>query len=129
MPLIIDGWNFIRCDASDIKDEEALDAARTLIAYLQRFQRTHSDPIVLVFDSSYEFLDISYKNTPKLSVIPTADADRYIKQYVDKMPERQRPNLRVVSSDRSVYFYSRDSRATPMKCEEFWEKLYNDAGS
>ena len=127
MPLIIDGWNLIRCDASDLKDREALEGARILISYLESFQRTHNDPIVLVFDSSYEFLDINYRNTPKLRVVPARDADEYIKRYVDDVPERQRQNVRVVSSDRSVYFYSRDSRATPIKCEEFWDKLYKDA--
>lgn len=127
MPIIIDGWNFIRCDASDLRDDEALDAARILIAYLQRFQRKHNDPIILVFDSSYEYLEISYTNTAKLKVVPTRDADDYIKRYVDDTPERQRPNLRVVSSDRSVYFYSRDSRANALKCEAFWQTLYRDA--
>jgi predicted RNA-binding protein with PIN domain len=127
MPLIIDGWNFIRSDASDIKDEESLEGARILIAYLERFQRTHGDPIILVFDSSSEFLDISYHNSPKLTIVPSRDADTYIKRYVDNTPERQRPNVRVVSSDKSIYFYARDSRATPVRSDEFWRTIYRDS--
>lgn len=123
MPLIIDGWNLIRCGASDLKDEESLDAARILIASLQDFQRTHNDPIVLVFDSTNEYLDIRYHNNTKLTVVPARDADSYIKSYIDTIPERQRPNVRVVSSDNSVYFYARDSRAIPIRAEVFWKKL------
>ncbi|MBN1527177.1 MAG: NYN domain-containing protein [Candidatus Omnitrophica bacterium] len=127
MPLIIDGWNLIRNDASDIDTNDALESARILIAYLGRYQSTHNDPIIVVFDSSREFLDIDYSNTPKLKVVPSKDADAYIKRYLDKTPERQRKNIRVVSSDNSVYYYARSSYATPLKSEEFWEKLRGDA--
>lgn len=127
MPLIIDGWNFIRNGASDIDADDALESARTLIAYLGKYQHTHNDPIIVVFDSSREFLDIDYANTPKLKVVPSRNADAYIKGYLDKTPERQRKNIRVVSSDKSVYYYARSSFATPLRSEEFWEKLNGDA--
>ena len=123
MPILIDGWNFIRDPRSRLKDKEPLEAAGLLIGYLQTFQLTHSDPIILVFDSKREFLDMKYRNSPKLTVIPARDADDYIKRYLDQIPTRQRRNIRVVSSDNSVYYYARSSYATVIKCEEFWSKL------
>ena len=84
---------------------------------------THNDPIMLVMDSKNEYLDITYRNTDKLSVIPAADADEYIKKYIDDFPERQRRNLRVVSSDKDVYYHAKSAYATPLKSEEFWRKL------
>jgi len=125
MPILIDGWNLIRNTKSDISDEDdgSLESVSRLIAYLDQFQRTHKDPIIAVFDSSREFLDIEYHNNEKLSIIPAKNADDYIKKYIDEMPERQRVNLRVVSSDNSVYYYAKSSYATPVKCEDFWDKL------
>jgi predicted RNA-binding protein with PIN domain len=125
MPIIIDGWNFIRAPESLIIDNEidSLDAADMLISWLGKFQRTHNDPIVLVFDSTHEYLDIDYSNTPKLTVVASKDADRYIKRYIDKFPERQRRNIRVVSSDNDIYYYAKSSYATPLRCGEFWAKL------
>ena len=125
MPIIIDGWNLIRNRASCIDDDqgESLDAAGHLISYLSAFQQTHGDPIVLVFDSTNEYLDMHYTNSAKLRIVPAKDADGYIKRYVDNTPERQRRNLRVVSSDNDVYFYAKSSYATPLKSEEFWGKL------
>jgi len=129
MPIIIDGWNLIRSDSSDIDDieEESLDAAKAMIACLKNFQSRHNDPIILVFDSNREFLGIDHKNTAKLTVVPARDADSYIKKFIDKTPERQRRNLRVVSSDNSVYYYARSSSASPLRSEEFWDKLSRDA--
>lgn len=125
MPIIIDGWNFVRNKRSDIQDEDndSLDSAGALIVYLERFQETHNDPIVLVFDSSNEFLGLAHRNSSKLAVVPAKNADDYIKRYIDKMPERQRRNLRVVSSDNDIYYYARSSNATPIKSEDFWKKL------
>lgn len=123
MPVIIDGWNFIRDKSSPIRDEDALESARILMAHLQGFQITHNDPIILIFDSKHEFLRLRYQNSPKLKVIPTKNADNYIKRYIDKIPQRQRRNLRVVSSDNSLYYYAKDAYATPIKCEEFWNVL------
>ena len=125
MPIIIDGWNFIRDRSSNINDEngDAVEAARQLIFYLDDFQNTHNDPIVIVFDSSNEFLDTGYRSHPKLTVVPARNADEYIKRYIDKIPERQRRNVRVVSSDNDIYYYAKSSYATPMKCGEFWGKL------
>ncbi|MDP2912688.1 MAG: NYN domain-containing protein [Candidatus Omnitrophota bacterium] len=125
MPIVIDGWNFIRNRSSDIDDDEmeSLDSARLLIAYLGRFQETHNDPVVLVFDSTNEFLDVEYKNSPSLTVIPARNADDYIKRYIDTTPERQRRNIRVVSSDNEIYHYAKSAYATPINCEEFWVKL------
>ncbi|MFH0764229.1 MAG: NYN domain-containing protein [Candidatus Omnitrophota bacterium] len=126
MPIIIDGWNLIRCEASGISDDdgEALDSAASLLAYLSRFQETHSDPIVVVFDSSSGHLGLDFKNNPKLRVIASKNADNYIKKYVDATPERQRRNVRVVSSDNDVYYYARSACATPIKSEVFWSKLH-----
>lgn len=125
MPIIIDGWNLIRSARSPICDDdgESLEAAMTLISYLDAFQKTHNDPIILVFDSSREFLETGYKNTPKLKIIPSRDADSYIKKYIEHTPERQRPNIRVVSSDKDVYYHAKTYYATPLKSEEFWGKL------
>ena len=125
MPILIDGWNFIRDESSSIQDveSEALESAKLLIDYLAQFQKTHSDPIVVVFDSSNEFLGIGYKNSPELSVVPASDADDYIKRYISKVPERQRRNVRVVSSDNDVYYYAKSYYAIPVKCKEFWDKL------
>lgn len=125
MPIVIDGWNFIRNRSSDIRDDgrDSLDSAKTLIAYLNDFQRTHNDPIVLVFDSSYEYLDMHYINTPKLTIVPARDADIYIKRYIEDAPDKQRRNIRVVSSDNDIYFFAKSYSATPIRCEEFWKKL------
>ena len=125
MPIVIDGWNLIRSDRSDIPDDdvESLDAAAALISFLADFQKRHADPIVVIFDSSREFLDIDYKNTPGLAVRAAKNADTYIKKYIDKTPERQRRNLRVVSSDKDIYYYAKGAYATPVKSEEFWQKL------
>ena len=125
MPIIIDGWNFIRSESSDINDDEgdSLESAAALISRLGRFQDTHKDPVVLVFDSTNEFLGLNHKNHEQLSVVAAKDADKYIKRYIDKMPERQRRNLRVVSSDKDIYYYAKSSYATPLKSEEFWVKL------
>lgn len=125
MPIVIDGWNFIRDGSSPIRDEghDYLEPARTLVAYLQDFQLTHNDPIVLVFDSTHEYLEMDYRNTPKLKIVPARDADGYIKRYIDQVPERQRRNVRVVSSDNDVFYYAKSSYATPIRCREFWFKL------
>ena len=125
MPIIIDGWNLIRNSRSPINDDngDSLEAAMTLIAYLDDFQKEHQDPIVVVFDSSNEFLDIDYHNTPKLRIVPARDADLYIKSYIEKVPEKQRRNVRVVSSDNDVYYHAKSYSATPLSSEEFWSKL------
>lgn len=125
MPIVIDGWNFIRNKESDISDEEtdAMESASQLISYLGQFQRTHNDPIVVVFDSSREHLDLNYSNTAKLKVVPAKNADSYIKTYIDRIPERQRRNVRVVSSDKDIFYYAKSSYATPVKCEDFWKKI------
>ena len=125
MPIIIDGWNFIRAPESRINDEDtdSLDAAERLIARLDGFQQTHRDPIILVFDSTHEYLDIRHRNGPMLTVVPSKDADAYIKRYIDDTPERQRRNLRVVSSDNDIFYYAKSSYATPLRCGEFWSKL------
>jgi predicted RNA-binding protein with PIN domain len=123
--LIIDGWNFIRSPESDISDDDggSIAAVKMLIARLEGFQQTHSDPILLVLDSTNEYLETGYRSGPKLTVVPSRDADDYIKRYIDKVPERQRRNLRVVSSDNDVFYYAKSSYATPMRCGEFWNKL------
>lgn len=128
MPIIIDGWNFIRDPRSEIPDDDSdsLDAARLLIDNLSRFQITHNDPIVLVFDSTREYLDIRYTNTEKLSIVPSRDADEYIKKYIEDTPDRQRPNIRVVSSDNDIYYFAKSYSAKPLRCGEFWKKLSND---
>ena len=125
MPILIDGWNFIRDESSSIQDieSESLESAKLLIGYLAEFQKTHSDPIVVVFDSSNEFLGIEYKNSAKLSIVPASDADDYIKRYIRKVPERQRRNVRVVSSDNDIYYYAKSYYAVPVRCGEFWSKL------
>ena len=125
MPIIIDGWNFIRDRRSPLIDDDgdSLRSAYSLISHLEEFRRTHKDPIVLVFDSSHEYMDIDYKNNKGLTIIPSKDADDYIKRYIGRTPERQRRNLRVVSSDNSIYFYAKSSYATPVKCADFWAKL------
>jgi len=125
MPIIIDGWNLIRNRKSDIRDDgrDSLESAQTLISYLSRFQETHNDPMVLVLDSTNEYLDMRYTSTPKLKIVPSRDADEYIKKYIDDTPDRQRRNVRVVSSDNDIYFYAKSYFATPIKCEEFWDKL------
>ena len=58
MPIIIDAWNLIRDGRSGIDTEDALQSAELLMARLKKFQETHNDPIVAVFDSKNEFLDI-----------------------------------------------------------------------
>ncbi len=125
MPIIIDGWNFIRNEESLVNDTEcdSLESARALIEVLRDFQRTRKDPITIVFDSTNEYLDMEYSNTAQLKIVPARNADEYIKRYVDKIPEKQRSNLRVVSSDNEVYYYARNSRAVPLRSEEFWGKL------
>ena len=125
MPIVIDGWNFIRDRYSPIRDDgrDYLKPARTLIKYLQDFQASHNDPIVLVFDSKHEYLEIDYKNSPKLKIVPARDADAYIKRYVDEVPEPQRRNVRVVSSDNSVFYHAKSAYATPLRCADFWDKL------
>lgn len=125
MPIIIDSWNFIRSEKSGIDDEDGdpLGSARDLISRLEEFQNTHNDPIIAVFDSSNEYLGLGYKNSRKLSVVAARDADSYIKRYIDNVPERQRRNLRVVSSDNGVFYYAKSAYAAPMRCEEFWKKI------
>ena len=125
MPILIDAWNFIRNRKSEIPDDDqdSLQSAKELIEHLERFQETHRDPITLVFDSSNEYLGLEHKNTPLLSLIAAKNADDRIKRYIDKVPERQRRNLRVVSSDNSVYYYAKSAYATPVTCEEFWHTL------
>ncbi len=125
MPIIIDGWNFLRDRSSRIKEDsiDHLSSARTLISYLESFQMLHKDPIVLVFDSKYEHLEINYRNSSKLKIVPAKDADGYIKRYIDNIPEKQRRNIRVVSSDNDVYYHAKSAYATPLRCGEFWEKL------
>lgn len=125
MPIIIDGWNFIRDRSSPISDDDgdALDSALHLIAYLNRFQKTHSDPMIVVFDSKREHLDFDYENTPALKIVAAKSADQYIKRYIEKVPERQRRNLRVISTDNEVFFFAKSSYATPIRCEEFWPKI------
>jgi|GEM_PF-1010961 len=128
MPIIIDGWNLIRSEASEIDDDESdsVESAKRSISYLEAFQEFHKDPIIVVFDSTNEFIDTGYKNTPSLTIIPARNADNYIKRYIDKFPERQRRNLRVVSSDKEVFYYAKSAYATPLTSEDFWRKLKSD---
>ena len=72
MPILIDGWNLIRNSRSDIDDDDndSLESARALVGYLNAFQKTHRDPVTLVFDSSREYLDFKYVNSPSLRIIP-----------------------------------------------------------
>lgn len=125
MPIIIDGWNFLRSDSSRIEDdgERSIESAVELIAYLEDFQKNRGDPIILVFDSTNEYLGIGRQNTAKLTVVAAKNADNYIKKHIDKVPERQRRNLRVVSSDNDVYFYAKSAYAEPLRSEEFWNRL------
>jgi predicted RNA-binding protein with PIN domain len=125
MPIIIDGWNLLRNDRSRIEDdgEKSIESAAELITYLQDFQRNRGDPIVLVFDSTNEHLGLGYRNTAKLTVVAARNADSYIKKYIDGVPERQRRNLRVVSSDNDVYYYAKSAYAEPLRSEEFWNRL------
>jgi len=125
VPIIIDGWKCIRSPESRISDDggDSVEAARRLIARLDGFQQTHRDPIVLVFDSTREYMETGYRSGPMLTVVPSRDADEYIKRYIDRVPERQRRNLRVVSSDNDIYYYARSSYATPLRSGEFWDKL------
>jgi predicted RNA-binding protein with PIN domain len=125
MPIIIDGWNLVRSERSAIDDLEgdSLESAEALIGCLADFQRKHKDPIILVFDSSNEYLGLKYTGTEKLKVVAAKNADAYIKKYIDDLPAGQRANLRVVSSDNEIYFYARSSSAKPVKSEEFWNKL------
>jgi len=126
MPIIIDGWNFLRSEASSISDDDdarSIEAALELICWLEDFQRSHADPIVLVFDSKNEHLGIDHINSPKFSVVAARNADKYIKGYIENIPERQRKNLRVVSSDKDVYYYAKSAYASPVKSDEFWAVL------
>ena len=125
MPIIIDGWNLIRNEKSILDDagRDSLESAEELINCLADFQRTHKDPIVLVFDSTNEYLDMKYTSTATLKIVPARDADEYIKRYIDSIPEKQRANLRVVSSDGAIYYYAKSSRANPLRSEDFWNKL------
>ena len=126
MPIIIDGWNLLRSDESRISDEDdarSLEAALELLCCLEHFQRSHADPIVLVFDSKNEYLGIEHKNNAKFSVVAAKNADNYIKRYIEKIPERQRRNLRVVSSDKDVYYYAKSAYASPVTSDEFWKVL------
>jgi predicted RNA-binding protein with PIN domain len=128
MPIIIDGWNFIRAPESDIGDEDrdSLDAARDLVSQIADFQRSHNDPVIIVFDSTNEYLGLGHVNGAKLKVVAARDADAYIKRYIDRTAEKQRRNVRVVSSDNDIYYYAKSSYATPIRCGEFWKKLRRD---
>jgi predicted RNA-binding protein with PIN domain len=125
MPILIDGWNLIRCEKSGIRDLEIpyLESADALLASLSDFQTGHRDPITVVFDSKREFLDIGFRPTAMLKVVAAKDADDYIRRAVERIPEKQRRNLRVVSSDNSVYYHVRSLGATPVRTEEFWKKM------
>ena len=125
MPIIIDGWNLIRNERSLIDDAEgdSLESAKALVDHLTAFQKAHKDPITLVFDSTNEYLNMEYTNSAKLRIVPARDADAYIKKFIDGVPERQRGNLRVVSSDNEVYFYAKSRFAVPIRSEDFWHKL------
>jgi len=131
MPIIIDGWNFIRNRCSDISDDacDALESARALMLYLADFQKNHNDPITVVFDSAREFLDVGHKGSAKLKMVPAKDADSYIKRFIEKIPDRQRRNVRVVSSDKEIFYYAKSLYAVPIRCEDFWEKLKSDGRS
>jgi predicted RNA-binding protein with PIN domain len=125
MPIIIDGWNFLRDARSGIDDDrdDHLWGARQLIERLKEYQRGHKDPITVVFDSRREHLDIGFENSEALKIVPAKNADEYIRRHIDRVPERQRRNLRIVSSDNRIYYYAKDSRATPLRSSEFWGKL------
>lgn len=125
MPILIDAWNLIRNDKSDIDDDDrdSMESARALVGYLNNFQKVRKDPITLVFDSSREHLDFKYVNNPALRIVASKNADEYIKKRIDEIPESQRRNLRVVSSDLDIYYFAKSRYAIPIKCEEFWDKL------
>lgn len=123
MPIIIDGWNFIRDKCSALRNKEPLEAATALISFLQTFQAGKNDPIILVFDSSHSFLNIPYRSSPKFKIVAVENADNFIKKFLDKLPANQRRNFRVVSSDLDIFDYSRQSQATALKSAEFWQKL------
>lgn len=125
MPILVDAWNLIRSGSSPIDDDrgDSLAAAAELVRVFTHFQRTHGDPVILVFDSTREHLGLDHVNSGLLRVVAARNADAYIKKHIDSVPERQRRNLRVVSSDNDVYYYAKSSYATPVRSDEFWTKL------
>jgi predicted RNA-binding protein with PIN domain len=123
MPILIDGWNLIKDKSSVLKNQTPLAAAQALIGYLFTFQITHNDPILLILDSKKECLALHHRDSAKLQIIPTPNADSFIKKYVDRTAANQRRNIRVVSSDLDIYDFARHCQATVIKCSEFWRKL------
>ncbi len=125
MPIIIDGWNLIRNDLSPIDDYQAdsIEAVKELVSLLIAYQSSHKDPIIVVFDSKNEYLGLEYRNNASLSIVASSNADDFIKRLIDDIPERQRRNARVVSSDNEIYFYAKSSYAVPVRSEEFWRRL------
>src|SRR3989338_6745840 len=81
MPIIIDGWNLVRNEKSDIDDGEleGIETARRLIVYLEEFQRGRGDPVIVVFDSTREHLALDFGRSRRLTIVPSANADEYIK--------------------------------------------------
>ena len=79
--------------------------------------------MVIVFDSTNEYLGLGRVNVNNLKVVASSDADSYIKRYIDRTPPNQRRNVLVVSSDNDIYYYAKSSYATPLRCGEFWRKL------
>ena len=66
---------------------------------------------------------ISRTEISKTTGINIVSVSNYIKRYIDKTPEKQRRNIRVVTSDKDVYYYARSASATPVSSEDFWDKL------
>ena len=128
MPIIIDGWNLIRDERSPVDLDDAIASAQALVRILVSYQRAHRDPITVVFDSKRGHLELAHTNNEQLTAIPAKDADGYIMKFVANIPEKQRRNVRVVSSDNKVYYHAKSHYATPITSDEFWQTLTKKRG-
>lgn len=120
--IIIDGWNLYYSYFSlSIKNNSRLsrkDAVEKLKLLLKRMNC--KEKTVVVLDSKLGWDDFNMKEMFLwIEFVSVENADEYIKNFVDHIPYHLRKKYCIVSSDKSVYFYARDSGCKVLKCEQF----------
>jgi predicted RNA-binding protein with PIN domain len=123
MPYLIDGSNLIgHSPHLKLADPQS---KRRLVAQLAIFQETKRTKLILVFDGppDHELVGEKFQRKELSILWPDMDesADTVIKRWVEKQTDLR--HFYVVSSDREIKSFAKESGAKAMDCEEFHKLL------
>ena len=126
MPYLIDGSNLIgHIPTLELRDPKS---KHRLVDHLVLFQATKKTKVILVFDGPPD-LELMEKNLRRkdLTILwpdQHESADTLINQWIQKQTDLR--HLYVVSSDREIKSFARESGAKILDCKDF-HKLLKEA--